>query len=179
MVAGGDGCALARRLALPDGSLQLWTEEGWQTRTLLAWYRLVLADNIRARREKRAQTMSHTPHDPRAAHGKRPCLFTQNRLAASSSQSPSQPHPHTSHDTDAHLPEKPNIQMDTAAPDGDTEDERQQVDYTRAHPMTRTRRSDTVLALRPAARAQHLNHAQLGKHLDGRTAYAKRARGDG
>ena len=69
--------------------------------------------------------------------------------------------------------------MDTAAPDGDTEDERQQVDYTRAHPMTRTRRSDTVLALRPAARAQHLNHAQLGKHLDGRTAYAKRARGDG
>lgn len=56
---GHGGCALAMRTQILAGCARLWKEEGWQVRVLMAWFRLVQADSVLARRPEHTHARGH------------------------------------------------------------------------------------------------------------------------
>ena len=119
--------------------------------------------------------MTHERHRGNAhalAHGgKQPTIHSHKTDTQHRTANHLRKHNHTTLMTPMHQP----IQTETQR----TKDNKWMTHtvYTRAIPMTRTRRTDTVLALRPATRAKlakYLDQTQRTKHLYGRTAYAKR-----
>ena len=150
--AGGD-CALAARVRMPAGCAVLWEEEGWRVRVLLEWQRLVNGGRVMAKRSGTVGVMG--------AHLRRP---SEDAERDAQHVQPDAHEAGASGSCDAVT-----LDMTEASP-------RSQVPAVETcinASVTRTRRTDTTLTLRYAARVQ------LTGHLDGRLAHARRKRGDG